>query len=72
MEKNKEKFLVSTMDLVKMTQSSYHSAVKSMKNDKAYRKKMYEDLSSSSDSKAKEIMRDLEANVPISSISSPA
>ena len=61
MEKNEEEFLVSAMDLVKMVQSSYHTAAKSMKDDEVYLKKMYEDFSSSSDSKAKEMMRDLEA-----------
>lgn len=60
MEKNDKEFFTEVMDLVKMAQSSYHSAVKSMKDDGVQLKKMYEDFSSSSDSLAKEMMEDIE------------
>ncbi len=60
MEKNAKEFFTEVMDLVEMAQSSYHSAVKSMKDDGVQLKKMYEDFSSSSDSLAKEMMEDVE------------
>jgi len=60
MEKNDKEFFTEVMDLVEMAQSSYHSAVKSMKDDGVQLKKMYEDFSSSSDSLAKEMMEDVE------------
>ena len=60
MEKNDKELFTEVMDLVEMAQSSYHSAVKSMKDDGVQLKKMYEDFSSSSDSLAKEMMEDVE------------
>ena len=60
MEKNDKELFTEVMDLVEMAQSSYHSAVRSMKDDGVQLKKMYEDFSSSSDSLAKEMMEDVE------------
>ena len=60
MEENDKEFSTEVMDLVEMAQSSYHSAVKSMKDDGVQLKKMYEEFSSCSDSLAKEMMEDVE------------
>lgn len=60
MEKNEKEFFIEVMDLMTMAQSSYHSAVKSMMDDGAQLKKMYENFSSCSDSLAKEMMEDVE------------
>ena len=43
MEKNDKEFFSGVMELVVMAQSSYHSALKSLKDDGVRLKKMYED-----------------------------